>query len=118
MAVPPKIAYPAASARRFHGNVCGVPQSGWRPPMISEHAAEFVGSVPEHYDRGIGPVMFLDFAADMAGRVAALRPQRVLETASGTGIVTRLLRDKLPAGSQLMATDLNPPMLEVARAKF
>src|SRR5262245_52754553 len=86
--------------------------------MIAEHAAEFVGSVPEHYDRGIGPVMFLDFAADMAGRVAALRPQRVLETASGTGIVTRLLRDKLPAGSQLMATDLNPPMLEVARAKF
>jgi SAM-dependent methyltransferase len=42
----------------------------------------------------------------------------VLETAAGTGIVTRKLRDILPVGSHLTATDLNPPMLEVARTKF
>ena len=42
----------------------------------------------------------------------------VLETAAGTGIVTRQLRDALPARVQLTATDLNPPMIEVARNKF
>jgi SAM-dependent methyltransferase len=42
----------------------------------------------------------------------------VLEIAAGTGIVTRCLRDLLPAGAELTATDLNPPMLDVARAKF
>jgi SAM-dependent methyltransferase len=43
---------------------------------------------------------------------------RVLETAAGTGIVTRQLRDTLPAGAHLTATDLNADMLNRARAKF
>jgi ubiquinone/menaquinone biosynthesis C-methylase UbiE len=43
---------------------------------------------------------------------------RVLKTAAGTGIVTRRLRDLLPREADLIATDLNPPMLEVARQKF
>jgi SAM-dependent methyltransferase len=42
----------------------------------------------------------------------------VLETAAGTGVVTRQLRDRLPASAHLTATDLNPPMLEIARTKF
>src|SRR5262245_26527247 len=49
---------------------------------------------------------------------AACSPARVLETAAGTGIVTRRLRDFLPSGAHLTATDLNAPMLEVARTKF
>jgi SAM-dependent methyltransferase len=85
---------------------------------MSDQAASFVGSIPEIYDRGLGPVFFTDFADDMARRVAALAPSRVLETCAGTGIVTRRLRDLLPAKTQLVATDLNPPMLEVARGKF
>ena len=80
--------------------------------------ASFVGGIPEHYDCGLGPVVFMDFAADIARRVAAYSPARVLETAAGTGIVTRQLRDLLPAGARLTATDLNPPMLEVARQRF
>ena len=42
----------------------------------------------------------------------------MLETASGTGIVTRALRDALPADTQLTATDLNVDMLKIARTKF
>ena len=42
----------------------------------------------------------------------------MLETGAGTGIVTRRLRDLLPATTRLIATDLNPPMLDVARKKF
>jgi len=85
---------------------------------MSDQAANFVGSIPEHYDRGLGPVFFADFADEMARRVAAFAPRRVLETSAGTGIVTRRLRDLLPPETQIVATDLNPPMLDVARAKF
>jgi ubiquinone/menaquinone biosynthesis C-methylase UbiE len=54
----------------------------------------------------------------MAQRAAVSAPSRVLELAAGTGIVTRQLRDQLPVGTHLTATDLNPPMLALARAKF
>jgi ubiquinone/menaquinone biosynthesis C-methylase UbiE len=80
--------------------------------------ASFIGNIPEHYDRGLGPIIFIDYAADIARRAVAGNPARVLETAAGTGIVTRQLRDRLPARARLTATDLNPPMLDVARKKF
>ena len=83
-----------------------------------DQTASFVGAIPENYDRGLGPVIFADSAVDMARRVAASGARRVLEIAAGTGIVTRQLRDLLPDETELTATDLNPPMLEVARAKF
>jgi ubiquinone/menaquinone biosynthesis C-methylase UbiE len=85
---------------------------------MSNDAASFVGSIPQCYDEGLGPMIFVDYAADVAQRAAAGHPARVLETAAGSGIVTRKLRDALPAGARLTATDLNSPMLEVARAKF
>jgi SAM-dependent methyltransferase len=78
----------------------------------------FVGSIPQHYDQGLGPMIFVDYAADIARRTAAGNPKRVLETAAGTGIVTRALRDALAADARLTATDLNPPMLEIAKGKF
>ena len=65
--------------------------------MVSDQPASFIGSIPENYDRGLGPVFFTDFADDIARRAAASAPRRVLETCAGTGIVTRCLRDKLPA---------------------
>ena len=85
---------------------------------MTSNAASFVGNVPHYYDGGLGPVIFVDYAADMARRVGARPVSRVLETAAGTGIVSRQLRDVLPANAQLTATDLNPPMVEVARTKF
>lgn len=85
---------------------------------MTGNAASFIGNIPEEYDRGLGPVIFVDYAAEMARRVAACAPARVLEMAAGTGIVTRQLRDLLPEHTVLTATDLNPPMLDVARGKF
>ena len=85
---------------------------------MSSDAASFIGNIPQHYDQGLGPIIFAEYAADIARRAAASRPARVLETAAGTGIVTRRLRDALPGDTQLTATDLNPPMLDMARAKF
>jgi SAM-dependent methyltransferase len=79
--------------------------------------AAFTGNIPQHYDEGLGPVLFVDHAQDMAKRVAGYAPRRLLETAAGTGIVTRALKDALP-DAEITATDLNPPMLERAAAKF
>jgi SAM-dependent methyltransferase len=83
-----------------------------------DQSARFTGDIPTNYDRGLGPHLFDDYAGDLARRVAAAKPVRVLEIAAGTGIVTRLLRDILPATAFLVASDLNPPMLDVARQKF
>jgi len=84
---------------------------------MSGNVADFSGDIPRHYDRDLGPIIFADYAADMARRVVSgAAPARVLETAAGTGIVSRALRDALPATAHLTATDLNPAMLEIARA--
>jgi hypothetical protein len=64
---------------------------------MSGDTASFIGNIPGHYDNGLRPVVFVDYAADIARRAAACNPTRVLETAAGTGIVTRQLRDFLPA---------------------
>lgn len=88
-------------------------------PVGKDDFTRFAGnSIPEHYDRGLGPVLFAEFGDLIARRAASYEPQSALETAAGTGIVTRLLRNCLPVGATLTATDLNTPMLEVAKAKF
>jgi ubiquinone/menaquinone biosynthesis C-methylase UbiE len=78
----------------------------------------FDGSIPEVYDRHLGPLLFEPYAAEIADRVAKLRPGKVLEIAAGTGLVSRQLLDVLPAGVALTVTDLNAPMLEFARKKI
>ncbi len=77
--------------------------------------AAFVGSVPENYHRFLGPLLFEPYARDLVRRVKAREGARVLETACGTGIVTRRLAESLPRGATLVATDLNEAMIDVAR---
>jgi ubiquinone/menaquinone biosynthesis C-methylase UbiE len=76
----------------------------------------FVGSIPEIYERYMVPLMFDGYAADLAARVRRCRPSSVLEIAAGTGVVTRHLAQSLPADVPIVATDLNPPMLDFAAA--
>jgi SAM-dependent methyltransferase len=76
----------------------------------------FAGSVPRLYDEYLVPLIFEPYAIDLAARVVARRPGRVLEIAAGTGVVTRHLAATLPDGAAIVATDLNPGMLEQARA--
>ncbi len=83
--------------------------------MADKHA-EFVGSIPEIYDEHLGPLLFEFYAADLAGRLAVPASGRVLETACGTGIATRVLRDAMPDEVEIVATDLNTAMLDLARA--
>ncbi|AWB20161.1 class I SAM-dependent methyltransferase [Methylobacterium currus] len=79
---------------------------------------DFGGAIPDFYERGMAPVMFGPAAAVTAARVAALAPTRLLETAAGTGQVTRLLAASLPAGTAITATDLAPAMLALAAERL
>jgi ubiquinone/menaquinone biosynthesis C-methylase UbiE len=78
----------------------------------------FAGSIPEMYDRLMVPLIFEPYAADIVERVAAVQPQWVLETAAGTGVVTRALASRLPTDVRIVATDLNPPMLDQAARRL
>ena len=75
---------------------------------------QFAGSIPELYERLFVPLIFETYAVEVAGRIAALEPQAVLETAAGTGVLTRALATRLPAAARIVATDLNQPMLDKA----
>jgi ubiquinone/menaquinone biosynthesis C-methylase UbiE len=77
----------------------------------------FAGSIPENYDRYMVPLIFEAFAADLAQRAASLSPSALLETAAGTGVVTRALAPKLARGASYVATDLNQPMLDYAASR-
>src|SRR4051812_46814953 len=78
----------------------------------------FEGSIPETYDRFLGPLLSEPYARDLAVRLADLAPARLLETAAGTGVATRALARALPAGTPIVATDLNRPMLDLAAARM
>lgn len=80
---------------------------------MTETRSPFEHSTPELYDRYMGPLLFEPYAKVVAGRAALLQPDRILEIAAGTGIVTRALHLAVPQ-AQIIATDVNPVMLEVA----
>jgi SAM-dependent methyltransferase len=84
-----------------------------REDDMANQDSAFSGSIPEIYDNCLGPMLFAPYAEDLARRVAAMRPKRILETAAGTGIVTAALAATLPE-ADIVATDLNPAMLDVA----
>jgi ubiquinone/menaquinone biosynthesis C-methylase UbiE len=77
----------------------------------------FAGSIPENYDRYMVPLIFEPYAADLARRATSLSPNAVLETAAGSGVVTRALAPKLPSGANYTATDLNQPMVDYAASR-
>ena len=62
------------------------------------------------------PSLFRPWATDLIGRVPLAKEDRILDVACGTGIVARLVREQLGAGSQITGVDLNPEMIAVARS--
>ncbi|NRQ51463.1 class I SAM-dependent methyltransferase [Aeromicrobium stalagmiti] len=73
----------------------------------------FVGPIPDLYQRLLVPMIFRAAADSLAQVVAGLSPHDVLETAAGTGALTRALVKACPDAA-VTATDLNQPMLDAA----
>ena len=81
-------------------------------------AESFSGTVPENYDRYLGPLLFEPFAIELASRISGKNFKNVLELACGTGRVTRHLRRSLPQQATLVATDLHADMIQIASAQL
>lgn len=78
----------------------------------------FSGSVPHHFDQYQGPVFFEPYALEIVKRIEPFSVHHALEIACGTGCVTRHLREVIPASSTLIASDISPGMLAVAKEKL
>jgi len=85
---------------------------------MSATDAAFAGSIPALYEQYLGSLLFQPYAEVMASRLDGLTQGRVLETAAGTGIVTRALAKALPGDVEIVATDLNQAMLDLASGKL
>ena len=79
---------------------------------------QFSGSIPRNYDEHLGPLFFEPFSELLAERIAALAPSAVLELACGTGRLTRHIAQRLDKSARIVATDINPAMLEFAKQQL
>lgn len=77
----------------------------------------FSGSVPANYERYMVPLLFRPYAEELVARARQWQPKRILETACGTGVVTDLLARTFP-DSEIVATDLNQAMIDVAQTRI
>jgi SAM-dependent methyltransferase len=82
---------------------------------MSTSDTAFSGSIPAVYEEHLVPLIFEEYAADLVARLAPRAPRRVLEVAAGTGVVTRAMAAGLPPTSAIVATDLNPAMIDHAQ---
>ena len=80
---------------------------------MAETGRAFNHLTPQLYDRYMGPLLFEPYAKLVAERAALLQPARILETAAGTGVVTRAVHEAVPQ-AQIVATDINSAMLAFA----
>ncbi len=85
---------------------------------MADRNAAFVGSIPENYDRYLGPLYFEHYADDLVARLPVASGMRILETACGTGIVTERLVRRLAGRGTVVATDLNEPMIAHGQRKL
>lgn len=80
--------------------------------------ALFDASVARNYDKYQGPVFFEPYALEIAARIDPSTIETAVEIACGTGRVTNHLRRRLKPSAKLIATDLSPDMLDVAKEKL
>ena len=78
----------------------------------------FTGSIPKIYETYLVPLIFEPYADDLARRLSSRPVRRVLEIAAGTGAVTRRLATALPESTSIVASDLNPAMLDHAAGQW
>jgi len=81
-------------------------------------AVEFTGSIPRHYEEFLAPMFFEPYAIEVSKRINTSGVQTVLELACGTGRVTRHLRNVIPSDAKLIASDISPDMLAIAKEKL
>lgn len=71
-------------------------------------------AIPAKYERYLGPYLYEPYAVYTTGMIRG-NPRMVLELAAGTGRVTRHIAGKIGNMAKLIATDINPGMLDIAK---
>ena len=73
------------------------------------------GSAAEIYERHMVPAIFGPWAEDLLALAMPKPGERVLDVACGTGVVARLVAQRVGPSGTVVGLDLNPGMLAVAR---
>ncbi len=69
------------------------------------------------YERAIVPAIFDRYARDLVQRARPIgAADRILDLGCGTGIVARVLRERLGGAAKIVGLDVSPIMIEKARA--
>ena len=77
---------------------------------------ELGDSPADNYERFFVPYIAAPLATDLIEVAAPARGERALDVGCGTGVVTRLLADRVGASGSVAGLDVNPAMLATARS--
>jgi len=73
--------------------------------------------IAETYERILVPSIFAPWAGELIERARPIGPAaRILDVGCGTGVVARLLRERLGGGASITGVDASAEMLAMARA--
>ncbi|HLU68463.1 MAG TPA: methyltransferase domain-containing protein, partial [Kofleriaceae bacterium] len=76
----------------------------------------YAGSGPENYQRYFVPAIGAPLAAALVDAAGPRPGERVLDVACGTGVVARLVAERVGSSGAVTGLDCNPGMLAVARS--
>ena len=86
--------------------------------MVDATKFQFTGaSVPLVYDEIMVPRLFTPWALLLLNRLGLRRGERLLDVACGPGTVARIAAERLGPKGRVLAIDISPPMLAVAKSK-
>jgi ubiquinone/menaquinone biosynthesis C-methylase UbiE len=77
----------------------------------------YSGSIPANYEKYLGPYLFEPYALDIVELLQSDDCKLILELACGTGRVTNHLLKLISNEGKIIATDINPDMLQIAQTK-
>ncbi len=81
---------------------------------MTEIDIEYKKAIPSKYENYLGPYLYEPYAIYTTARIKGA-PENVLEMAAGTGRVTKHIAEKIGSDAKLIATDINPNMLAIAK---
>ena len=78
---------------------------------------QITGTPAEIYEQHMVPAIFVRWAPDLVEAAGVWAGDRALDVACGTGVVTRLLAERVGPAGTVVGLDINPEMLAVARRR-
>jgi ubiquinone/menaquinone biosynthesis C-methylase UbiE len=84
--------------------------------MTKHDAWQLTADAAVHYERSVARYIVGPWAPLLADAARLNRGEHVLDVACGTGVVARIAAERVGADGRVVAIDLNPEMIAVARS--